>query len=79
MGGGGGGGGSDGEEGCFAVARGGTRGAPEAAIAAAVWGWGCLGGGSFFVGAIKGHGDSTNGDRGGLAGAINQGGNQYIM
>ena len=28
--------------------------------------------GSFFVGAIKGHGDGTNGDRGGLAGAINQ-------
>ena len=38
-----------------------------------------FGGGSFFVGAIKGHGDGTNGARGGLAGAINQGGNQYIM
>ena len=28
---------------------------------------------------IKGHGDGTNGARGGLAGAINQGRNQYIM
>ena len=66
MGGGGGGGRSDGEEGCFAVARGMRRGEPEVAIAAAVWGQGCyLGGGSFFVGAVKGHGDGTNGDRGG--------------
>jgi len=38
-----------------------------------------FGGGSFFVGAIKGHSDGTNGARGGLAGAINQGGDQYIM
>ena len=53
--------------------RGGRRGAPEAAIAAAVGGRGCC------LGAIFGHGDGTNGDRGGLAGAINQGGNQYIM
>ena len=38
-----------------------------------------FGGGSFFVGAIKGHSNGTNGARGGLAGAINQGRNQYIM
>ena len=47
--------------------------APEAAIAAAVGGQSCC------LGAIFGHGNGTNGDRVGLAGAINQGRNQYIM
>ena len=67
MGGDGRGGGSDGEEGCLAVATDGTRGAPEAAIAAAVWGRGCW------------HGGGTNGARGELAGVIYHGKDQYIM
>ena len=80
MGGGGGGGGSDGEEGCFAVATGGRREGPGGRNRRRRMGAGLLfGGGSFFVGRSKGMATGTNGARGGLAGAINQGRNQYIM
>jgi len=55
MGGGGGGGGSDGEEGCFAVAKGGRGEGPGGRICHGRRGAGLLfGGGSFFVGGSKG-------------------------
>ena len=70
--GGGGGGGSDGKEGCFAVARGGRQEGPGGRNCRSHMEAGLLfGGGSFFVGAIKGHGNSTNDARDRLAGAIN--------
>ena len=80
VGGGGGGGGSDGEEGCFAVATGGRREGPggrncRSHMGGGVVVWGRL----IFCWWIKGHSDGTNGARGGLADAINQGGNQYTM